>query len=67
VTADGALVAVHLWPSGARTVVETSGAGRRINSQRAYDWLWPDPRPEGADSICPRSDTSSNTFCFHPG
>lgn len=66
VAADGTLVAEHLWPSGARTVLETAGLETSINGQRALEWYWPDPRPAGASDVCPRNEASGNTFCFHP-
>lgn len=66
VLADGTLQATHLWPSGARTVVETAGLVDRINGAATSGWYWPDPRPQGAGDRCPRSESSGNTFCFHP-
>ncbi|ASP21601.1 hypothetical protein ANTHELSMS3_02948 [Antarctobacter heliothermus] len=66
VLADGTLQAVHHWPSGARTVVETAGLVDRINGAATGSWYWPDPRPKGAEDRCPRSESSGNTFCFHP-
>lgn len=66
VEGDARLVAVHTWPSGARTTVETDGFTMRINGNAADRWYWPDPRPQGAQSTCPRNTSSGNVFCFHP-
>ncbi|MBV7393678.1 hypothetical protein [Mameliella sediminis] len=63
---DAALTAVHIWPSGARTVVQTAGLETTINGKPAFNWYWPDPRPDGAANDCPRSEASRNIFCFHP-
>ena len=63
---DGSLTAEHLWPSGARTVVQTIGLQITINGNPAHPWYWPDPRPAGAEDDCPRNRSSRNTFCFHP-
>lgn len=66
VEADGRLMAVHTWPSGARTLVETEGFAARINGAPAERWYWPDPRPADAGDTCPRNPASGNVFCFHP-
>jgi len=58
---DGRLVAVHVWPSGARTTVETIGAQLRINGVEAYETQ---VRALGQDTPCVFNTGSSNTFCF---
>jgi hypothetical protein len=66
VQADASLLALHTWPSGARTTLETRGFSQTINGRAAENWYWPDPRPQGAGNTCPRNPNSGNVFCFHP-
>lgn len=66
VQADARIVDIHSWPSGARTAVEQSGLGYRINGGPALLSYWPDAGPEPASVLCLRSERTTNRFCFAP-